>query len=169
MFRSLVILSATCLMGTSGASTESANTTKAMLTTIFEGDVDQSESFLAELSVQYRTFLNHWVTDGFCTQTVWGDAAERACRRVHALELSSIDLGTWNHEFLLSRAEFNRYLENKNVGTYNFTRKVNVLESYQCVFTMQITAILNVPRTPANYEFFAECSAVQNPGQTTNH
>ena len=140
-----------------GGRQHSENTTTTVLTTIFEGDTDQSESFLTSLNQSYSSFLNHWVSEGFCTDSPWGDEAARGCRRAHAMEQQAIIGGSWTTGFKLSRAEFNRYFGDKNVGTYNFTHEVEILPKYGCKFTLQITAILNVPDTPVNHEFFAEC------------
>lgn len=136
------------------------DTPQTFITTFFYGDTERSKAFMAQTGARYKRFLNHFVSDELCLNTQWGEAAEIGCRRAHAKEISAIGSGDWTRNFRFTRAEFMPYTSQSNVGTYNFEKKFQILPNYECIITMQLTAILNAPQFPINKEFFSACRAM---------
>ncbi len=129
------------------------------LTTIFQGNLERSTEFLAELKEGYKSFLEDFQTIGACSRRRRSSEFDRLCEMIVKQEYKLLEKGAWSQHFNFDKAEFTSFQNQPSIGTYNFSKQILFYHTYMCKVTMQISAALGPSANQfVSREFFTSCS-----------
>jgi hypothetical protein len=125
------------------------DSTQTMLATIYKGDLKRTQQTMSELAKNYQKFLDHFIATSNCA----GMAPEirEGCKKIRAKERDLIARHVWSQDFSLGGSDFNQ-----SYGVYNLIKSQQISGDFRCVFTLQLTADLNL-QSIVNDEFLASC------------
>ena len=127
-----------------------SNVMRSFLNTIYEGQSQNTERAMNQVSQSYLVFLDDFVYEPYCDdERLRG--LYKACQTFRSSESAQVSTNEWSKSYSFNKAEFgNRFT------SYNFVKSIPLIDNFLCHITLQVSFDLK-SKNLINQEYWAHC------------